>query len=195
MSLRPYMMETVKIADPIKYFVEWLSTKKFTPSVVIEIGASYGNNLYNKFNAKYINIDCEKNDNIPTIVKDISGYIFDEIEEGIADIVYSNNLMEHVQNPFLAAQNMTKLLKDGGFLFCRTPFAYRFHAMPNDYWRFSPEGLKILFRDLKCIEANLDDVIRRKNFTGSFKNGYDKVPVDDLGGWRESWMSYFIGQK
>ena len=195
--LPQYMMEANYIPDPRLFIHDWTKARNIDPTVVVELGASNGQNLRKVFpNAKYLNIDIMDDESIPTLVRDICDDIFDEaLPPHSADLVYSNNCLEHVEDPPAAASNIVNLLKPGGICFIRAPFSYRFHPVPNDFWRFSPEGLKILFQKLECLETGLDSAIRRKNFTGSFKNGYDKVPQDELGGWRESWMSYFIGKK
>lgn len=194
--LRPYMMEAGSIPDPVSFFADWLRARGLDRGRVVELGASCGQSLFGRIDhASYLNIDLAPNKHIPTVVQDVCGDIFTVTEEGGADVIYSNSLLEHVPDPFAAAANITRLLAPKGVCFIRVPFAYRFHPMPNDYWRFSPEGLKVLFRGLECLAAELDSVIRRKNFTGQFKSGLDQVPQDEFGGWRESWMAYFIGRK
>ena len=53
--------------------------------------------------------------------------------------------MEHCDQPFLMAENMTRLLKPGGRIVLSVPFAWKFHGYPSDYWRFTAEGIKKLF--------------------------------------------------
>jgi hypothetical protein len=54
-------------------------------------------------------------------------------------------LLEHVQNPFMAAKNITALLRLGGHLYFIGPWVWGYHPYPKDYWRISFEGLKVLF--------------------------------------------------
>lgn len=191
-----YMMHANKIADPIKFIIDWMDRRKLRPRKIVELGGSFGGNLMGKFsNAEYVNLDIVSNSKIPTIVQDICAPLNTEELIESADLVYSNNLLEHVPNPFKAAENIVRIMRAGGICFIRAPFAYRFHAMPNDYWRFSPEALKVIFSELECVEAALDDSIRRRDFRGSFSNQTDRVPIDDIGGWRENWMTYYIGRK
>lgn len=58
------------------------------------------------------------------------------------------SVLEHCADPFAMARNMTKLLAPGGVIFISVPWAWEFHGYPSDYWRFTPEGLKVLFPDL-----------------------------------------------
>jgi hypothetical protein len=38
-----------------------------------------------------------------------------------------------------------RLLKPEGSCFVSTPFCWHYHPWPNDYWRFTAEGLAVLF--------------------------------------------------
>ena len=191
----PFMTNAITMPYPEKFIMEFLKEQKFVPSTIIEIGGGKKFNLYDKFKkASYINIDFSENTGIPTKVKNIVTDDFNDLKES-ADLIYTNNTFEHIYNPYIAAQNMISMLKKDGYLFVRAPFAYRYHPVPNDYWRFSPDGLACLFSSLKCIKKGLDNHTRRANHLGSFANKLDLVPQDKLGGWQEIWFSYFIGQK
>ena len=63
-------------------------------------------------------------------------------------LVFCSALLEHVQNPFLASKNIESLLRPGGHLYFCGPWVWGYHPYPNDYWRISFEGLKILFPNL-----------------------------------------------
>lgn len=62
------------------------------------------------------------------------------------DAVLSLSVLEHVKNPFLAAQELIRVLKPGGKIICVAPFLQPFHAYPNHYFNMTPEGLKTLFQ-------------------------------------------------
>lgn len=59
--------------------------------------------------------------------------------------IFCLSVLEHCENPFKMADNMTLLLKEGGQICIAAPFSWKIHAYPNDYWRFTPEGIKKLF--------------------------------------------------
>ena len=50
------------------------------------------------------------------------------------------SVLEHCDQPFLMAENITRLLVPGGSLVVSVPFVFKFHGFPSDYWRFTPEG-------------------------------------------------------
>lgn len=62
--------------------------------------------------------------------------------------IFCLSVMEHVDQPFKMAENLTALLAPGGKLCISVPFAWKFHGYPSDYWRFTHEGVKKLFAGL-----------------------------------------------
>jgi SAM-dependent methyltransferase len=61
------------------------------------------------------------------------------------DAVLSSSVLEHIQAPWLVAAEMNRVLKAGGLVYHHVPGAWPAHAQPNDFWRFSAEGLRVLF--------------------------------------------------
>ena len=59
--------------------------------------------------------------------------------------VFCLSVLEHCEQPFVMADNLTRLLAPGGSVVVSVPFAWRFHGYPSDYWRFTHEGIKRLF--------------------------------------------------
>lgn len=116
---------------------------------------------------------------------------------GQFDVVYSNNVFEHLENPFCAAQNIWSLCRDGGLIVTVVPFSQRYHESPNDYFRYTHRGIEKLFEvagNVKVIESGYDLMGRRNNWqgTGLFN---DIVPRDNFGAWRETWFTVCILQK
>jgi hypothetical protein len=64
-------------------------------------------------------------------------------------IVWAGALLEHVPNPFKVAANLQAMLRPGGHVFYCGPWVQAFHSYPNDYWRISIEGLKVLFPEVE----------------------------------------------
>ncbi len=61
------------------------------------------------------------------------------------DVVVSFSTLEHCKKPWVVAENLQNILKPGGLLLVSAPFQWRIHAYPSDYFRFTPDGLKLLF--------------------------------------------------
>lgn len=71
------------------------------------------------------------------------------------DLVLCMSLLEHVENPFLVAQNIKNIISENGYLFISSPFFYPIHKDKNgkfgDYWRFTDDGLRTLFSGLEEV--------------------------------------------
>jgi hypothetical protein len=59
--------------------------------------------------------------------------------------IFCLSVLEHCEQPFLMAEHLTALLDPGGKLVISAPFSWHYHAYPDDYWRFTPEGIAKLF--------------------------------------------------
>ena len=117
----------------------------------LEIGSrDYGNtqNLRSLFPGKtYVGVDLSDGTGVDQML-DLTKP-FDEIDQALQGqrfgTIFSLSVMEHCDNPFIMADNMTRLLKPGGQIVLSVPFAWKFHGYPSDYWRFTKEGVKKLF--------------------------------------------------
>ena len=94
-------------------------------------------------------------------------------ERGRHDVVICEQVLEHVPDPWLAAENLRGLCEPGGHVIVSTPFLVRVHELPEygmpDFWRFTPRGLRLLLEraglevdrveswgNRDCVVANLD---------------------------------------
>lgn len=62
-------------------------------------------------------------------------------------------VLTHVKNPFVAAQNMTSLLKNNGVAILSECYVRKISKMPIDLWRFTYDGTKELFSGLKFDDS------------------------------------------
>lgn len=63
------------------------------------------------------------------------------------DIIVADQVLEHVQKPWLAAEAFYRVLKPGGMAIVATPGLYPIHPSPLDCWRIMPDGYRVLFPD------------------------------------------------
>ncbi len=103
----------------------------------------------------YVGVDLSEGAGVD-VVLDLA-QPFDEIDRVLEgrrfNTIFSLSVMEHCENPFLMAENMTQLLEPGGKIVLSVPFAWKFHGYPSDYWRFTREGVKKLFPKLDWDEG------------------------------------------
>jgi hypothetical protein len=64
------------------------------------------------------------------------------------EVVLSFDTLEHVEDPFLFCKNLVDIATTGGHIYVQTVFSWEYHPSPQDYFRYSPEGLKVCFRNL-----------------------------------------------
>jgi len=68
------------------------------------------------------------------------------------DAVLSLAVLEHVRDPFQCANEISRVLKPGGKLFCTMPFLQPLHGYPHHYFNATHQGLRRLFEDRLEIE-------------------------------------------
>jgi SAM-dependent methyltransferase len=63
------------------------------------------------------------------------------------DLIISISTFEHLAKPWVAAEELVKILKPGGVIFVATHQTFPLHAYAFDYFRFSIEALEGLFNE------------------------------------------------
>ncbi len=129
----------------------------------LEAGSKdYGNtqNLRDLFSAKtvcsneaqadYVGVDMFDGPGVDVVV-DLADD-FASIDETLGGrrfgTIFCLSVLEHCENPFAMAKNLVRLLAPGGKVCVSVPFAFRLHAYPDDFWRFTPSGVRKLFESL-----------------------------------------------
>lgn len=63
------------------------------------------------------------------------------------DIVYSFDTLEHISNPFRFCEHLVYITKPSGYIYISTVFEWPYHPSPDDYFWYSPEGLRECFKN------------------------------------------------
>jgi SAM-dependent methyltransferase len=96
------------------------------------------------------------------------------------DAVISATVLEHVKNPFRCAEEMIRVLKPGGELYCSVPFLQPLHGYPHHYYNMSHQVLRNLFED------KLEIVQQKINQHG--------LPIWTLSWFLNSWVQGLQGE-
>lgn len=88
------------------------------------------------------------------------------------DFIFIDQVLEHVAEPLKALSNINRMLKPNGVAVVTTPFLIRLHGSPQDHWRWSETGMRLLLQEAgfepgriitkswgnrACVIANLDE--------------------------------------
>lgn len=128
--------------------------QKFVPQVagpILEIGSKdYGStSSFRDFypNAPYVGVDMEAGKNVDEVVDLAEG--LGPLEEAKFHLIVCCSVLEHCSKPWKMAENISRLAAPGGKLYMSVPWVWRYHAYPDDYFRFSFRGVESLFPDFE----------------------------------------------
>ena len=76
-------------------------------------------------------------------------------KDGSVDAVVCDNLLEHVKNPQAVVKEIYRILKVGGVVYVGTPFLLGYHSSPNDFQRWTAEGLRELMSGFSARELKI----------------------------------------
>lgn len=93
---------------------------------------------------EWIGLDFQEGDNVDVVADIEKPTPFDD---GSFQTVLCSEVMEHLYKPWLAIEEMYRLLKDDGWVVITTLFSFPVHGYPDDYWRFSPSCMTRLLED------------------------------------------------
>lgn len=73
---------------------------------------------------------------------------------GTFENVIATELLEHVREPQLVVDELWRVLAPGGACILSTRFICPYHPSPNDYYRFTWDSLRHLFRQFSEVEVH-----------------------------------------
>jgi SAM-dependent methyltransferase len=130
---------------------------------VIEVGSKdYGNTTSFRdvfAGNEYIGVDLSPGTNVDRVI-DLA-----LSTEGLAPahfaLVICCSVLEHVRRPWQMAENLMQITRPGGALYVAVPWVWRYHAYPDDYFRFSWRGITELFPGVawrqQAYSTNIDN--------------------------------------
>jgi SAM-dependent methyltransferase len=123
--------------------------KKGNLGKVLDLGGK--NSPYKKemLYTSYLCVDVNEENN-PDIVADAHDLFM--LKKDTFDTVLATELLEHCHDPHSVVREIHRILKKGGIALISTPFLYPYHPDPKDYFRYTSDGLTILFKSFSSIQ-------------------------------------------
>lgn len=145
MSLQPSVTRITLERELAKQFAK---LKHRGGGTVLDVGAKYAPYVEDIAASTYVTLDIDAacNPDICCNLHDV------QWESAFFDTVIATEVLEHLYDPQQAIREMHRLLKPGGVCLLSTRFIYEYHADPNDYFRFTQDGLAHLFRDFSRVD-------------------------------------------
>ena len=114
---------------------------------VLNIGSkNYGHNIfYDQIlqGKEILGVDMVEGDRVDVVCnmegdcKELNGEKF--------SIIICASVLEHCERPWIVADNIQNHLMPSGLLYVTVPWVWRTHNYPKDYWRMSPDAVRVLF--------------------------------------------------
>lgn len=113
---------------------------------------------------QWTGIDMQEGEGVD-VVADIHALPMDW--KGRFSSVLCSEVLEHVARPWLALPELLKVIRPGGWIVVTTLTTFHIHGYPDDYYRYTAAGLKLLLEDAGFIDVEVeyqgDTVLRLKN--------------------------------
>ncbi|HEU4325538.1 MAG TPA: class I SAM-dependent methyltransferase [Roseiflexaceae bacterium] len=74
---------------------------------------------------------------------------------GTFDFMFSLAVIEHLRQPFVAAQEMHQALRDGGYVYGECNFVFAYHGYPHHYFNASQQGLEQVFQAFTKLRSGV----------------------------------------
>ena len=102
---------------------------------------------------KWIGVDMQAGDGVD-LVADIHNLPADF--DGRFTGVLCSEVLEHVARPWVALPKLRVAMKPGGWLIVTTLFAFPEHGFPDDFYRYSQSGLRLLLEDAGFVNVQTE---------------------------------------
>lgn len=113
---------------------------------------------------EYHCLDHEQRAAEVTFLADIQ--TMEHVPAGRYDIVLCSEVLEHLPLPEQALTSINRVLKSGGRLVLTVPFLSRLHEEPNDYFRYTSHGLRLMLERNGFMVEQLEPVGSLFTFLG-----------------------------
>lgn len=148
---------------PVSFLSDNLSSFVDSKDVVLDVGKGTRKQFteIEEKSESIATLDAFSYEGYPSIFFDLSAESLPLALEKRFDVIFLFSILEHVPEPFFACRNVMGMLKPGGTVIGYVPWLFPYHAGRGvgkeegfeDFWRFSPESLGLLFGTAQTIDV------------------------------------------
>jgi SAM-dependent methyltransferase len=123
----------------------FLETRDLASELILNLGSGCED-----YDPSIVNVDLQ-----PYATVDLVCSIADlPLKSSSVDAVLIIAVLEHVPDPEAIVKEIHRVLKAGGQVCCFVPFMQGIHASPDDFQRYTPQGLTVLFGEF--VDASVE---------------------------------------
>ena len=158
MTLLHSLSKKISRKNLYKFISDELNNKKDLNCINIGSGGPIEELLKKKVK-NYYSIDIDENRR-PNEIKNICSNNF-KIDFN-PNLICIFETLEHCENPIKAVENIHNTLNKGNICLASVPFNFHIHDEPNDFFRFTEYGCKLIFKNFSEVK-----VLRRNGWLES----------------------------
>lgn len=132
---------------PVRKALSGVLSRLKSPAWGLNLGAGF-----TSLHERLINLDVRDRPNVDVVTHGLKLPFKDDSFE----VVVSQEVLEHLPDPFFVVEEIHRVLKPGGVFYCQVPFTISYHPGPTDFWRFTKEGLLQLFPEPEWTVEDVD---------------------------------------
>lgn len=142
-----------KIRDNVSNFLKQQAIELDSPSIkLLDVAPQDHSGAKSHFIKSLVQTaDIDKESGADYII-DITNNNRETLAQQSFDVIVCTEVLEHTLNPFLAIDEIHRLLKKNGLLLMTTPFNFRIHGPLPDCWRFTEHGIRALLKDFDILQ-------------------------------------------
>ncbi len=135
-KLYPGLISLLGPVHSVPIVSNFLKTRDLDSELILNLGSGCSD-----YHPSIVNVDLQ-----PYATVDLVCSIANlPLKASSVDAVIIIAVLEHVPDPQAIVREIHRVLKTGGQVCCFVPFMQGIHASPDDYQRYTPQGLKVLF--------------------------------------------------
>lgn len=131
--------------QPKHHLAEFVSAIK-PGSLVVELGSGS-----RRLTPDIINIDLFPFPNVDIVADAAKTPLGSET----VDYMVIDTVLEHVPEPHRVVDEIFRITKPGGEIYCVAPFVFPYHGYPHNYFNFSKDALEFLFRNFSQCSVEI----------------------------------------